>query len=560
MSDLYCIFEQLSQQSRKRILVLGDIMLDRYTRGDAERVSPEAPVIVLRADQQEVRPGGAASVAYLLRHLEVNVALAGVIGNDSDGHTLRALLRDEGIDEQCVLVDPSRPTTTKHRFVGRASDRHPHQILRVDHESRAALLESTTDELRGRLKDKLPEFDAILIADYLKGVCTESLLQSVIDAARSNGFPVLIDPGRTTDYRRYRGSTLLKPNRVEAELAITSSSNTVGCVGWTSSGSNRSKNEANTVSKPTITDTNQAIQAAAHLRETYQVDSVLITLDRDGMVVVTSTEQVEIVSEPRAVYDITGAGDMVLAALGLCLANGIPVLDAARIANIAAGLEVERFGISPVTRSEIATKLAPAYSNITNKKLLTTDEITQVSSEYRRHGKRIVFTNGCFDLLHVGHVSYLQEAAALGDTLIVAVNSDASVQQLKGPTRPIVPEQDRATLLASLGCVNHVVIFEEQTPIHLIHEIRPDVLVKGGSTQEIVGREIVEAYGGRVCHAGMIEGNSTTQLIEKMQEMNSDTREFLCPELDRPQHKSIETVAVPPSGGAHQKIEIPCTT
>ncbi|MDB5386236.1 MAG: D-alpha,beta-D-heptose 7-phosphate 1-kinase, partial [Planctomycetaceae bacterium] len=421
-----------------------------------------------------------------------------------------------------VLVDHTRPTTAKHRFVGRASDRHPHQILRVDHESRAPLSESITADLWARLKDMLPQFDAILVSDYLKGVCTEPLLQSVITAARANGQQkVLIDPGRTPDYSRYRGATLLKPNRLESELAA-------GHVRWTSSPSRSDSTETNPPQKPTINSTKQALQTAHDLRKAHKVETVIITLDREGLVVVTPTEQVEIPTEPRAVYDITGAGDMVLAALGLCLANGVNVFDAARIANLAAGLEVERFGITPVTRQEItavaATQSVSAPANIrpkvrdkSHKKLVTTEEVTQLASEYRNQGQRIVFTNGCFDLLHVGHVSYLKEAAALGDILIVAVNSDNSVRRLKGPTRPIIPDRDRATLLAALECVDHVVIFDADTPVSLLHKIHPDILIKGGTTDEIVGREIVEAYGGQVLRAGTIAGLSTTQLISTLQ-------------------------------------------
>jgi D-beta-D-heptose 7-phosphate kinase/D-beta-D-heptose 1-phosphate adenosyltransferase len=503
MSNLHDIFEQLCQQRRRWILVLGDLMLDRYTWGDAERVSPEAPVIVLRADQEEIRPGGAASVAYLLPHLEADVTLAGVVGNDSDGHTLRALLRDEGIDDQFVLTDPTRPTTAKHRFVGRASDRHPHQILRVDRESRAPLTESLAADLWTQLKDHLPLFEAILIPDYLKGVCTEPLLQAIITAARANGQPVLVDPGRTTDYRRYRGATLIKPNRVEAEL----------------------------ICGTPLTTAEQTLQAGRSLCETYELDAAIITLDRDGLVVVTPTDHAEIPTEPRAVYDITGAGDMVLATLGLCIASGIDIINAARLANIAAGLEVERFGIAPVKRAEIKAKTQPQRNlasggckptdssphSAASRKLASLDEITELATEYRRQGKRIVFTNGCFDLLHVGHVTYLQEAATLGDILIVAINSDDSVRRLKGPSRPVIAEHDRATMLASLECVDHVLIFTEDTPISLLQKIRPDVLIKGGSTAEIVGHEVVEAYGGVVRRAGLIEGSSTTQLIAKMQ-------------------------------------------
>jgi D-beta-D-heptose 7-phosphate kinase/D-beta-D-heptose 1-phosphate adenosyltransferase len=490
MHDFLKSFNKIRRGTR--LLVLGDLMLDRYTWGDAERVSPEAPVIVLRADQYEVRPGGAASVAYLLRHLEADVSVAGVVGNDQDGHTLRALFHDEGIDDRFVFTDSDRPTTAKHRFVGRASDRHPHQILRVDHESRAPLCTSLEDRLWNSLQTELGQFDAILIADYLKGVCSEGFLQRIITAARANNQMVLVDPGRTTDYQRYRGATLLKPNRVEAELA----------------------------SGQPIASTEQAIQAARTLCEKFIASAVMITLDRDGLIIATPDSQTTIPTDPRSVYDITGAGDMVLAALGLCLASEMSLPEAGYIANIAAGLEVERFGIAPVKRSEIAAKLSPAEKTKPNK-LVTEDEITALANEYRRQGKRIVFTNGCFDLLHVGHVNYLQEAAMLGDILIVAINSDASVRRLKGPTRPIIPECDRATLLAAMECVDHVLIFEADTPRELLHRIRPDVLIKGGTTAEITGREIVEAYGARVCTGSEIAGVSTTRLIQAASEASS---------------------------------------
>lgn len=469
---------------RPRILVLGDLMLDRYTWGEAERISPEAPVIVLRADDEEVRPGGAASVAYLLRHLDADLALAGVVGDDSNGRTLRALLHDEGIDDQLVLSDSSRPTTCKHRYVGRASNRHPHQIVRVDHESRIPMAERLVTELWNRLEHRLHEFQAILISDYLKGVCTEALLQQVISAARTVGLPVLIDPGRTSDFSRYRGATLLKPNRTEAALA--------------SGGSFASGDEA--------------MATARTLRSSLNLDALIITLDRDGSIVATADEELAIASSPRAVYDITGAGDMVLATLGLCVAGGLSIPDAARVANVAAGLEVERFGVAPVERAEVLAKLCFDQTAF-RAKLVTANDMVHVAEQYRRQGKKIVFTNGCFDLLHIGHVTYLQEAARLGDILVVAVNSDGSVKRLKGPTRPVIRDEDRSALLAALGCVTHVLIFDEDTPESLLRRIRPEVLVKGGTTTDIVGREIVEAYGGRVCLAGQVPGVSTTQLI-----------------------------------------------
>lgn len=481
--------QSFGQIRRPRILILGDLMLDRYTWGNAERISPEAPVMVLRADQEEVRPGGAASVAYLLRHLDAEISVAGVVGNDADGHTLRALFKDEGIDDQWVLVDPTRITTAKHRLVGRASNRHPHQILRVDYESRASLPDFLESELWNAIYPHFGQFDAILIADYLKGVCTERLLRLVIDTARECGLPVLVDPGRLPNYERYRGATLLKPNRLEAEFALGGS----------------------------LASFEQATRAGMAFCESLELEAAVITLDRDGMVAVTPSAYAAIATNQREIYDITGAGDMVLAMLGLCIAGGLTVFDAAKLANIAAGLEVERFGIAPVKRSEIAAQLSGSGPRLgTTAKIVSPDVITRIAMEYRQQGKHVVFTNGCFDLLHVGHVTYLQEAATLGDVLIVAVNSDASVSRLKGPTRPIIPDEQRATLLAALECVDHVVIFDEDTPRALLERIHPNILVKGGSSHEIVGRELVEAYGGQIRLLGLVPDVSTTGLLEIM--------------------------------------------
>jgi D-beta-D-heptose 7-phosphate kinase/D-beta-D-heptose 1-phosphate adenosyltransferase len=409
------------------------------------------------------------------------------------------------------------------------------------------------------------------------------LLGRVIRAARQRGLPVLVDPARISDYSRYQGATLVKPNRRQAELAT-----------------------GRTIRSPA-----DALDAGRELVQRYGFEAVVVTLDGEGMAVVTADGTVEHVpTKPRQVCDITGAGDMALAMLGVCLASGVteskgrkveeveesetPEIEeskgrnveesrtrrglgfgrdtkfwpegrmslrrAVELANVAAGLEVERLGVVPVTRAEIAAALRhsearasswdaspnrpawdgspnrpgstwdgspsrpgrignpahrPAASSGRNRKLVTLDEMASLAAAYRRDGKTVVFTNGCFDLLHVGHVSYLEEAAALGDVLVVGLNSDASVRRLKGPERPIVAERDRAALLAALGCVDHVVLFEEDTPHRLLEAIRPDVLVKGGTytVDQIVGHEIVERYGGRVCATGTQPGVSTTKLV-----------------------------------------------
>jgi D-beta-D-heptose 7-phosphate kinase/D-beta-D-heptose 1-phosphate adenosyltransferase len=523
-----------------RILVLGDLILDRYTWGDAERVSPEAPVLVLRVDSKEIRLGGAASVAMLLRGLDAHVSLAGVIGDDPEGRTLVRLLHDEGIDTETFLsVDPSRPTTTKERFVGRAANRHPHQILRVDHETREPIRREIEQWIRERIIARLgktgtgserqpedsqasvsrevpvpllqraePGFDAVLISDYAKGVCTPGLLQAVITAANERQIPVIVDPARLADYSRYRSATLLKPNRLEAELATGQQ----------------------------IRTPEDALAAGQKLHREFQLGSVLVTLDRDGMALVTGEDSGQhFPTDPRTVYDITGAGDMALAALGLCLGARASLPESVMVANAAAGIEVEKFGVAAVTRQEISgvfvrrqrlamigrasQTMMPESSKVT----ILTELLARVPS-YRPAGKTIVFTNGCFDLLHVGHIRCLKEAAALGDILIVALNSDSSVRRLKGEGRPVINEHDRAAMVAALGCVDHVVIFDDQTPHRLLEALRPDVLAKGGTTREIVGREVVEAYGGRICRVGEAEGVSTTAIVSRIKSEIPDLR------------------------------------
>jgi D-beta-D-heptose 7-phosphate kinase/D-beta-D-heptose 1-phosphate adenosyltransferase len=483
--DLLQVFVGLG---RPRVLVLGDLMLDRYTWGDAERISQEAPVIVLRADRHESRPGGAANVANLLTGLEARATCSGIVGDDPSGAELEQLLDAAGTNCDLVIRDATRPTSVKQRFVGRAANRHPSQILRVDHESHQPLDARLEDELIERFSMQVPRHDVLLISDYGKGVCTGRLLQAAIEAARSAGVPVMIDPSRDSPMIHYRGATLIKPNRVETEVATGRK----------------------------IASTADALEAGKQLCADLAADMVLVTLDRDGMILVRSDGSGETFgTHARAVYDITGAGDMVMAMVGLCLAAKADVADAVRLGNVAAGLEVERTGVAVIHRDEIMAELASADGGIA-RKIITRQQAARLAAEYRRRGESVVFTNGCFDLLHVGHVKHLAEAAAFADVLIVGVNSDDSVRRLKGPSRPIIGEQDRAAMLAALASVRHVIVFEEDTPGELIEAIRPDVLVKGGTytSDQIVGYDVVTSYGGRVCITGMIEGVSTTQVLE----------------------------------------------
>jgi D-beta-D-heptose 7-phosphate kinase / D-beta-D-heptose 1-phosphate adenosyltransferase len=499
--ELLTAFDRLGHP---RVLVLGDLILDRYTFGDAERVSQEAPVILLRADQREARLGGAANVCNMLRGLDAQVTCAGIVGHDRDGELVRQLLDEAGVDHGPLLDDPSRPTTVKERFIGRAQGRHPHQMLRVDNEVRDPIAPFLERELLDRLLECLASFDVILVSDYAKGVCTPELLARLISAARRANVPLLVDPIRSHDYSRYCGATSMTPNRLEAEMATGVH----------------------------IVTAEDAFCAAGKLREQLQLDLGIITLDRDGMALVDRDGTASIFpTRPRAVYDITGAGDMALAMIGVALAAKLEPPLALQLANVAAGLEVEKVGVAVIPSAEIRQRLIEESRTADGAghsggstppapktKICGLDELEHISAEHRSAGRKVVFTNGCFDLLHVGHVSYLAEARALGDMLVVGLNSDASVRRIKGPARPVIGERDRATLLAALAAVDYVVIFDEATPHNLLHRLRPDVLVKGGTyaPDEVVGHEVVTAYGGQVCVVGLVDGVSTTKIVESL--------------------------------------------
>jgi D-beta-D-heptose 7-phosphate kinase / D-beta-D-heptose 1-phosphate adenosyltransferase len=498
MTDL---LEVLHQIAMPRVLVVGDLLLDRYVWGDAERVSPEAPVLVLRSDRQEARLGGAASVAALLRGLDAEVALVGVVGDDASGRTVDRLLAEDRIDVTAVCLDRDRPTTTKERFIGRTATRSAvggNQILRVDYEVRQPLACNLERQLIDAAEGCLSDCHAVLISDYNKGVCTQGLLSRLIEAAGKRNIPVLVDPARTADFKRYAGATVLVPNRAEAE--------------W---GTGRK-----------IVTSDDALAAGRDLLTQCAVPTVVLKLDREGMILFRRDEvPLSFPTRPRDVCDVTGAGDMVLAMLGLCLSSSVELSTAVPLANAAAGVEVERLGVEPVSRSEVYAELDRLQGTLSHK-LVAAERMATLAEQYRRRGKSIVFTNGCFDLLHVGHVSYLLEAAREADVLVVAINSDGSVSRLKGPDRPIVSQDNRAALLSALACVDHVVVFDDDTPHALLRQIRPDVLVKGGTyrVDEVAGREIVESYGGRVCVSGKVEGVSTTRILQSVQALGGEGR------------------------------------
>lgn len=489
-SDLIDLVQRLGQP---RVLVLGDLILDRYVWGDAERISQEAPVILLHADRREERLGGASSVATMLRALGAKVALAGVVGGDPDGDRVRRLLTNLGIDHEGVVTDATRPTTVKERYIGRAQQRHPQQMIRVDYEVRAPVQAPIEQELARVVGQQMKRADVVLISDYDKGVCTPGLLAATVAGAKACGLRALADPIRGHDYRKYHGCSALTPNRLEAGLATGR----------------------------TLQSSPEAIEAGAQLLRQLDLEASIITLDREGMVLVhRDGRRQHFLTRPRQVYDITGAGDMVLAVLGMALAAGADYDDAIRLANVAGGLEVEKIGVATVTRDEILRDLLRADSTAGPgmEKVLSREALVHEVESRRRLGQRVAFTNGCFDVLHAGHVQYLQDARAQADLLIVGLNDDASVRALKGEGRPINPLDARALVLAGLQAVDFVTVFQEATPLELIELLHPDVLVKGADYRrhEVVGAGFVEAYGGRVHLAPLREGFSTSRLVEQL--------------------------------------------
>ncbi len=485
------LIQRVQKFGTGRVLLVGDLMLDRYIYGDAERISPEAPVPVLRAVQRDERVGGCANVAVCLRALKTAVICCGVIGRDATGQRLSELLTEHGIDTRAIVHSESRPTITKTRFVGLAQHRHRQQLLRLDEEQVGPFPPAEAARIRDLALDAMSQVDVVCIEDYEKGVVSDELVQAIVARAKKLDKPVLVDPGRLTSYERYRGATLLTPNRGELGLVA-------GCE---------------------IDSAELAGECARKLRRELGLDAMIVTLDRDGAVLVGSDgSATHVPTRPRSVYDNTGAGDAVLAMLAAAIAAGGHLLDATRLANVAGGLEVEKFGCVPITIDEVLADLR-IEGDRTQGKLRSADDLMAELTLRRDRGETIVFTNGVFDILHAGHAEYLARARAEGSVLVVGLNSDRSVKTLnKGPNRPINTQADRAAVLSALESVTYVVMFDESTPESLIRRVRPDVLVKGADWADkgVIGQAVVESYGGRVRLMPLKEGLSTTALIDRI--------------------------------------------
>ncbi|MBK5276879.1 MAG: bifunctional D-glycero-beta-D-manno-heptose-7-phosphate kinase/D-glycero-beta-D-manno-heptose 1-phosphate adenylyltransferase HldE [Desulfuromonadales bacterium] len=469
-----------------RCLVIGDLMLDVYLWGKAERISPEAPVQVVDVLREEMRLGGAGNVVNNLVALGAQVAVCSVVGEDENGRTLLEDFNNRKVAVDAIFRDPARRTSRKTRVV--ASHQ---QIVRIDRESRDPLSEEIESKLCAWITHHAASFNVILLSDYLKGVLTQRVIDTVIAAAGTASIPVLVDP-KGADFTRYHGATILTPNRKEAEVA----------------------------SGISIRDSESLGQAAGLIMEQVGLENLLITRSEEGMSLFShGGETVHIPTVAREVFDVSGAGDTVLASLAVGVAAGLGMSEAARLANIAAGIAVGKLGTSTVSPAEIINAVALTHSD-SDTKIKNRDVLTAVITAEKARGKRIVFTNGCFDLLHAGHVKYLQKARSLGDLLVLGLNSDASVRRLKGDKRPLIGEEERAHILAALDCIDYVVLFDEDTPLELIKALKPHILAKGGdyTADGVVGKDVVEAYGGRVELVSFVDGKSTTNIIERILE------------------------------------------
>lgn len=471
----------LNQVEKKSILVIGDVMLDIYYTGDVKRISPEAPVPVFRKKSERSVLGGAANVAANLVAADQKVSMVTMIGKDDAGLKLKKTFDEKGINTELVLV-LDRNTTVKTRFL--ASNNQ--QVIRLDVEDTDELKTECCDYLLEKIENCIENFDLILLSDYLKGFLTYEFTQRILQLAKRKGIPAIVDV-KDPKLSKYKDAFLLKPNLKELR---------------------------DLTGLPAL-DENGILEASKALQKICNVKYVLTTCGSKGMVLVGNEDPFFIESVGQEVFDVTGAGDTTIAYLAACMANGFDIQECVEIANFAAGIQVGKVGTSSVYWTEIRDRLADK-KEVAVHKILDSKGVKFFRKNHR--DKKVVFTNGCFDILHIGHVRYMQEAAKLGDILVIGLNSDASVKRLKGPERPVNTEMERAELLCALGFVDYVVIFDEDTPYNLISEIQPDVLVKGGDYQpnEVAGKDIVEARGGKVVIIPFVPGKSTTKIIEKI--------------------------------------------
>lgn len=466
----------------KKVLVFGDLMLDEHIWAKVNRISPEAPVPIADVTKITHVPGGSGNVAANIAALGGLPLLVGIIGRDSSGDKLRKVLLQNKVPTYDLIYEADRPTILKSRIIAASQ-----QLVRVDREDRTDLSAGLRTRIIKKLKQLIPEVSAVIISDYGKGLVTKETSQFVISLCRKLGKPVTVDP-KGKDYSKYRRATVVTPNQKEASIAAGLE----------------------------INDENSLIKSGQALLSSVKAANILITRGRDGMSLFNKKEIVHIPVVSREVFDITGAGDTAIATLTLALTAGATVKSAADLANHAASLVVAKIGTAPCRLEELEADLEGREPMA--HKIKTRQQIGPIIKNLKNEGAKVVFTNGCFDILHLGHARYLREAKKLGDILIVGLNTDASVRALKGYPRPYVPELERAEILASLECVDYVVLFSELRPDNLIKIIKPDVHVKGGDydLKKLPERKLVESLGGKVVVIPPIKGRSTTNLVDKI--------------------------------------------
>jgi len=468
-----------------RVLVLGDVMLDRFVYGSVERISPEAPIPVVNIERFLDMPGGAANVARNIASMGARATLLGVVGEDAWAEDLLTQLAASPSIEARLVTDASRPTSVKTRYVADGQ-----QVMRADRESRVWLSPQVEQRLLHEYSASLGDAQVVVLSDYAKGVLSDSVIRAAIDIARRAGKTIIVDP-KSKDFGRYRGASILTPNRLELQQAS---------------------------GRECVAD-DQVVDGARSIVAEGICDAMIVTRGKDGMSVVQCNDApMHLSTAARQVFDVSGAGDTVVAAVALGLAVGASVVDAAALANIAAGIVVGKRGTATVTPGEIMASLKPLDGRTDSQKIFALDTVLQLARGWRDSGLKIAFTNGCFDLLHPGHISLLDQARRSADRLIVGLNADLSIRRLKGPNRPVQSEVARATVLASMKSVDAVVIFAEDTPINLIEALEPDVLVKGADYKldTVVGADIVMKYGGRVVLATLVSGHSTTETVRRI--------------------------------------------
>ena len=462
------------------ILVVGDLMIDHYLWGSCDRISPEAPVQVVDIAKETTVLGGAGNVINNLNTLGAKVSVASVIGDDENGVELINMLHSIDVDTTNIIIQDGRKTSKKSRVIAVSQ-----QILRYDKESKNSIDKNSQTKIVNSLKDSIKDYDVVILSDYGKGVLTDELSQSIITLANENGVKVLVDP-KGSDFSKYKGAYLLTPNKKEAILATNIE----------------------------IKDDKSLEKALLKLKDECDLDISLITLSEDG-IATFDKEMQKFPTVAKEVFDVTGAGDTVIASIAFAISANKSIDEVAKFSNLAAGVVVGKIGSATVSLEEIFEYEASLHKTTSDAHIKSFDEIKEIVKRYKENGKKVVFTNGCFDILHVGHVKYLQEAKSFGDILIVGLNSDASVKRLKGESRPINIAQDRAYLLAALEAVDFVVEFEDDTPYELIKMVAPDTLVKGGDYEgkEVVGTE----FSGELKLVQFVDGKSTTKTIEKIQ-------------------------------------------